>query len=134
MSDTTITGTEERELKVYTEEEVQKHNTPQDCWIICHGKVYDVSKWADEHPAGPELITDYAGFDLTDPFDEVNHSTEAHELLETLCVGRLPGSPKTKFRAKSAGATGSSLLGPFVLMTVVIIGVLVHLAKQNNYM
>jgi hypothetical protein len=32
MSDITITGTEERELKVYTEEEVQKHNTPKVCF------------------------------------------------------------------------------------------------------
>ena len=27
----------------YTTEEVGKHSTPEDCWVIVHGKVYDVS-------------------------------------------------------------------------------------------
>lgn len=38
------------EKKTYTLDEVSKHNTPEDCWIIVKGKVYDVTKFAPLHP------------------------------------------------------------------------------------
>jgi len=31
-------------------EQVQKHKTRDDCWIVLHGKVYNVSGFIDEHP------------------------------------------------------------------------------------
>jgi cytochrome b involved in lipid metabolism len=36
--------------KVYSLAEVAAHNTAEDCWIIVHGKVYDVTKFLNEHP------------------------------------------------------------------------------------
>lgn len=38
--------------KTFTKEEVGKHNTAEDCWIIVHNKVYDVTKFLSEHPGG----------------------------------------------------------------------------------
>lgn len=32
--------------------EVRKHNTADNCWIVLHQKVYDVSTFLDEHPGG----------------------------------------------------------------------------------
>lgn len=32
--------------------ELQKHSTPDDCWIIVHSRIYDVSAFLDEHPGG----------------------------------------------------------------------------------
>jgi len=32
---------------------VQKHKTRDDCWIVLHGKVYNVSGFIDEHPYVP---------------------------------------------------------------------------------
>jgi len=29
----------------YTWEEVKKHNTPEDAWVVYFNKVYDVSNW-----------------------------------------------------------------------------------------
>ena len=45
----------------YTMAEVAKHNTDKDCWLAIHGKVYDVTKFLDEHPGGEEVMLDDAG-------------------------------------------------------------------------
>ena len=34
--------------KKYTWEEIAKHNTRKDCWIVVRGKVYDVTHFLDE--------------------------------------------------------------------------------------
>lgn len=56
----------------YTRAEVAKHNTPEDCWIIVHSKVYDISKY-DDHPGGFEILTEQAGKDATGVFEEAEH-------------------------------------------------------------
>jgi L-lactate dehydrogenase (cytochrome) len=32
--------------------EVAKHANPDDCWIVVNGKVYDLTKFAPNHPGG----------------------------------------------------------------------------------
>lgn len=34
--------------------EVIKHASAEDCWVVVNGKVYDLSRFASEHPGGPE--------------------------------------------------------------------------------
>jgi cytochrome b involved in lipid metabolism len=41
----------------FTREEVAKHCTKEDCWIIIHGKVYDVSEWILFHPGLDKIAT-----------------------------------------------------------------------------
>ncbi|KAK6465203.1 cytochrome b2, mitochondrial precursor [Scheffersomyces coipomensis] len=53
-------------------EEIKKHNTKKDCWVIIHGKVYNVSDFIDEHPGGSAIILKYAGKDATKAFDPVH--------------------------------------------------------------
>jgi cytochrome b involved in lipid metabolism len=46
--------------KKVTIAEVKKHSSEDDCWIIIHGKVYDVTKFIDSHPGG-DILIDVAG-------------------------------------------------------------------------
>lgn len=71
-----------------TMEEVQRHNTFDDCWIIIHGKVYDFSEWKDHHPGGPFVARMFAGKDATAEFGTF-HSRMAEKHMAHFCVGEL---------------------------------------------
>lgn len=36
--------------KELTFKDVADHNTKKDLWLVIHDKVYDISKFVDEHP------------------------------------------------------------------------------------
>uniref|UniRef100_A0A6V7IJ84 Cytochrome b5 heme-binding domain-containing protein n=1 Tax=Bracon brevicornis TaxID=1563983 RepID=A0A6V7IJ84_9HYME len=71
----------------YTAEEVSRHNTDKDIWLIIHGGVYDVTKFLKEHPGGEEVLLKLAGTDATTCFDDMGHTTEAIALRETYRIG-----------------------------------------------
>jgi cytochrome b involved in lipid metabolism len=47
--------------KVFTAEEVKQHTAKDDIYIVVHNKVYDCTKFLDEHPGGEEVMIDVAG-------------------------------------------------------------------------
>lgn len=49
------------DLKVFTAQEVSQHNKEDDCWLVIDNKVYDVTKYLNDHPGGPEILYDLAG-------------------------------------------------------------------------
>jgi cytochrome b involved in lipid metabolism len=71
--------------------ELAKHAAPTDCWIAVRGKVYDVTRYIDDHPAPRETITSTCGTDATVAFETKNrgraHSAGAQKLLEGMSVG-----------------------------------------------
>jgi hypothetical protein len=40
-------------LPLYSREETTKHKTGESAWIIMRNKVYDITKWLNEHPGIP---------------------------------------------------------------------------------
>ena len=51
-----------------TTDEILKHSTPGDCWIIVEQKVYNATEYISKHPGGERMITSYCGKDATQPF------------------------------------------------------------------
>ncbi|KUI72737.1 Cytochrome b5 [Cytospora mali] len=76
--------------------DLSKHRTPQDAWVAIHGKVYDVSKFFEDHPGGGEVLMSVAGTDATEEFDYVDHSDDAFRTMEKIEVGVLTGWVKVK--------------------------------------
>lgn len=75
-------------MNKYTLEEVGKHNTKKDAWIVIDKKVYDITKWIDKHPGG-DIIMRGVGRDGTQLFEAFRHSSKAREILKNYLIGEL---------------------------------------------
>lgn len=80
-------GRNEGEVRTYNYSEISRHSSPDDLWMILHGKVYDITSVMDSHPGGPEVLLEAAGSDSSIAFDEVGHSQDSLEMLKPLLVG-----------------------------------------------
>ncbi|GKV03610.1 hypothetical protein SLEP1_g15886 [Rubroshorea leprosula] len=66
--------------------DLEKHNKPGDLWISIQGKIYDVTKWGDEHPGGALPLLNLAGQDVTDAF-VAYHPGSAWKYLDKFFTG-----------------------------------------------
>ncbi|KXJ12793.1 cytochrome b5 [Exaiptasia diaphana] len=73
----------------YTLEEVSDHCHPDSCWIVYVDKVYDITKFIDEHPGGFEILLEHAGTDATSVFKGTGHTKEARDMLSLYFIGNL---------------------------------------------
>ncbi|KAK4270237.1 hypothetical protein QN277_023298 [Acacia crassicarpa] len=80
------------ERKVFTLAEVSRHNDAKDCWLVINGKVYNVTKFLEEHPGGDDALISATGKDATDDFEDVGHSTSAVSMMEEFYVGDIDSS------------------------------------------
>ncbi|WQF83751.1 Putative cytochrome b5-like heme/steroid binding domain, cytochrome b5, heme-binding protein [Colletotrichum destructivum] len=119
-----------------TYQDVAEHNTKKDLFMVIHDKIYDCTKFVDEHPGGEEVLLDVGGQDATEAFEDVGHSDEARETLEQLLIGdlkRQPGDPAPKKQtpvASSASTTESAGFGIGLYAVLLIGGVLAYVAYQ----
>ena len=75
--------------RLFTAEEVRRHSTPDDCWLIAHGRVYDVTTFLQRHPAGDRSIMRHAGTDSTIDFDF--HPAHAQKMWAPYLLGYVEG-------------------------------------------
>nr|GLL42786.1 cytochrome b5-like [Ipomoea trifida]GMD61125.1 cytochrome B5 [Ipomoea batatas] len=78
--------------KVFTLAEVSEHNHNKDCWLIIGGKVYDVTKFLEDHPGGDDVLLSATGKDATDDFEDIGHSSSARAMLDEFLVGDIDSS------------------------------------------
>eukprot|EP00158_Paraphelidium_tribonemae_P003257 Partr_v1_DN25998_c0_g1_i2_m68809 putative acyl-CoA dehydrogenase len=78
-----------KELKPYSRDEVAKHSTATDFWLIIDGLVYDLTRFAAMHPGGEGILDAFRGRDATVDF----YSLHRHQILEKyaprLLIGRI---------------------------------------------
>uniref|UniRef100_A0A3B4XBN0 Cytochrome b5 n=1 Tax=Seriola lalandi dorsalis TaxID=1841481 RepID=A0A3B4XBN0_SERLL len=76
-------------VKYYRLSEIEEQNTFKSTWIIIHNKVYDVTKFLEEHPGGEEVLREQAGGNATESFEDVGHSSDAREMAADMVIGEL---------------------------------------------
>ena len=72
----------------YTLEEVAQHSTPDDCWTVHEGRVYDVTEYAKVHPGGKKIFLG-AGKDCTELYAQYHPWVNAPHLIGKYQVGVL---------------------------------------------
>jgi alkylation response protein AidB-like acyl-CoA dehydrogenase/predicted heme/steroid binding protein len=77
----------------FTPQEVSKNNGKDGspAWVIINGDVLDVTKFAPGHPAGPQILLELAGQDITKQFYALHRYEVLETRLERLKIGEIRG-------------------------------------------
>lgn len=112
--------------KEFTMEEVAKHSSKSDCWIVLYGRVIDASRFLSKHPGGEKAILSLAGKDATKAFDPVHSTTGGFSLVAKWApnadIGYIkgwtgPSPPKSDgVSSKSVGLDPLLILGPSLFL------------------
>ncbi|ANB14631.1 Cyb2p [Sugiyamaella lignohabitans] len=87
-------------------EEIKKHTTKESCWVVLHGKVYDVTDFLSRHPGGQKAILRVAGKDATEEFDIIHPEGTLKSLSSSAYIGEvedienLKDTPETSNESK----------------------------------
>ncbi|KAL8393321.1 hypothetical protein RB595_003198 [Gaeumannomyces hyphopodioides] len=81
--------------KEFTMEEVAKHNTKEDLWVVVKGVVMDLSNWLEEHPGGPQAIMNFMGRDATEEFEMLHDDEVIPKYAPAQVIGRVKGVKPT---------------------------------------
>ncbi|GAA5869019.1 hypothetical protein JCM1840_000444 [Sporobolomyces johnsonii] len=78
-----------KEVKEYSLEDVKKHNSKDDCWVVVNGRVLDVTKFLPDHPGGAKAILLYAGKDATEEFLMIHEEKVIAKYAPDTIIGTL---------------------------------------------
>ncbi|XP_039552476.1 cytochrome b5 [Passer montanus] len=119
---------------VFTLEEVAKRNSSREAWLVIHGRVYDVTRFLEEHPGGEEVLLEQAGRDATESFEDVGHSTDAREMLKQYYIGEVHPNDREKEASKNPSRTSSGQTSFWSTWLIPILGALVLGLMYRYYM
>eukprot|EP01128_Nolandella_sp_AFSM9_P011855 TRINITY_DN8768_c0_g1_i1.p1 TRINITY_DN8768_c0_g1~~TRINITY_DN8768_c0_g1_i1.p1 ORF type:complete len:121 (-),score=43.46 TRINITY_DN8768_c0_g1_i1:88-450(-) len=115
-------------VKEFTLEDVAKHNTDEDIWVVYEDKVLDLTAFLADHPGGEDVLTEAAGQDITQSFLDIGHSETAIDLMEEYLVGKLKGGAK-----KASGPQVKTVVTPAADATGYLFPVLIIVLSVVAY-
>jgi len=84
-------------LNKYTIEEVLKHNTRPDAWLVIDDWVIDVTHFFTLHPGGADVLMEHIGKDASEVFRNADvhlHGKAALHLMNKFLIGYIDGKKK----------------------------------------
>ncbi|KAI8609748.1 putative acyl-CoA dehydrogenase [Chytriomyces sp. MP71] len=91
-------------LQSFTTDEVARHNTKDDAWILVDGKVFDITSFLDVHPGGRRILLPLLGKDASKQFAQYHNVTTVLGKYQTkLQIGSIQGSSVAQQAVKHFG-------------------------------
>ncbi|XP_006159924.1 cytochrome b5 type B [Tupaia chinensis] len=126
----------ETSVTYYRLEEVAKHNSSKEIWLVTHGHVYQITHFLSELPGGEEVLLEQAGADASESFEDVGHSSGARDVLKQCYTGDVhpsdlkpEGGSKDPSKESACKRCGFSCIFPIV--GAVLLGFLYHYYPQK---
>ncbi|KAK8032583.1 hypothetical protein PG990_002317 [Apiospora arundinis] len=93
--------------------DIARHASPDDCWVVVNGKVYDLTKFAPEHPGGADIVYTWAGKDASEIYNEFHTPQRIErELPASDKLGELDESTATEtWRQQSSSSATQPPVG-----------------------
>mmetsp|Transcript_73159 Transcript_73159/g.116656 ORF Transcript_73159/g.116656 Transcript_73159/m.116656 type:complete len:148 (+) Transcript_73159:107-550(+) len=121
-----ITAEDDAKLREYTWDEIRKHNTEEDLWVVLHGRVFDVTEFQIDHPGGPDVLQDIAAQDATQEFESIMHTKKARNMARCHLIGKVKGAKLTSMKQQDDSKQWDEKeIEPTSMNTIVTIGILV---------
>ena len=96
-------------------DEIERHNSANDCWIVIRGRVCNITEYLEQHPGGSDILLDLAGKNATKEFIDVGHSSQAEKTMMELSIGEI-----NDYDACEPAATSAISLWAMVAVVVVL--------------
>merc|ERR1719150_2366387 len=99
-----------------TMEEVAKHTSKSDCWVVVAGQVLNVTNFLSEHPGGELAILTFAGKDATEEFNMIHPPDVIPKYAPDSIIGVVGTGPVGGGggAASAAPATGGGAAAPLL--------------------
>ncbi|KAF9890813.1 hypothetical protein FE257_005384 [Aspergillus nanangensis] len=86
----------------YSKEEVAKHTTDGDMWVIIDNGVYDMSPFQDQHPGGKRILLTTAGTDASKKYHKYHSDKAMTRYGDALRIGVVQLSQQEKIKQKKS--------------------------------
>merc|ERR1719181_2582380 len=94
----------------YTLEEVAKHITKDDCWVVVNGQVMNVTNFLKDHPGGELAILTFAGKDASEEFNMIHPPDVIGKYAPDAVIGQLGAGASNTVAAAAGGDLSAPLL------------------------
>merc|ERR1740124_124125 len=86
----------------FSAEEVAKHTSKNDCWVILDGQVLDVTNFLGDHPGGELAILTFAGKDATEEFNMIHPPDVVGKYAPNAIIGVVGTAPSVQVESSAA--------------------------------